>query len=74
MNMPITNKAAFTPIRNIAGEVNMVVSHSPMASGMPARVMMKAKSPALAMMNMITALETTDFFKQSTMSRRVSSR
>ena len=31
-----------------------------MASGMPARVIKNANSPALAMMNMITALLITD--------------
>ena len=34
---------------------------APIASGTPARVIRKANSPALAMMNMITAEEITDF-------------
>ena len=34
-----------------------------MASGTPARVIRYAKRPALAMMNMITDDEITDFFR-----------
>ena len=60
MNMPMMNRAAFTPSRNMAGLCNTCSSQWPIASGTPARVMRKANSPALAMMNMITADEMTD--------------
>jgi hypothetical protein len=55
MNMPIRNSAAFTPSRNRPGFAAPRSSQWPMASGTPARVIRKANSPALAMMNMITA-------------------
>ncbi|MDT4834257.1 hypothetical protein FQZ97_678910 [compost metagenome] len=74
MNMPITNSAAFTPSRNQPGDCNTLVSQMPMASGMPARVMRKANRPALAMMNMITALESTDLRSTVMMSFTLSSR
>ena len=74
MNMPITNSAAFTPSRNHRGDCSTSLSHSPMASGTPARVMMKANRPALAMMNMITALEMTDLRSTGSTSLNDSSR
>ena len=60
MNMPMTNSAALIPSRNSMGDCSTASSQRPMASGTPARVIKKANSPALAMMNMITALEITD--------------
>ncbi|MDT4851923.1 hypothetical protein FQZ97_861320 [compost metagenome] len=60
MNMPITNSAAFTPSRNIVGDFSTSCSQWPMASGTPARVIRNANRPALAMMNMITADDSTD--------------
>ena len=74
MNMPMTNKAAFTPKRNQPGDCKMSLSHRPIASGMPARVIRKANSPALAMMNMITALEMTDLRSTANKSAQRNSR
>ena len=65
MNMPITKRIALTPNRKLALESSTVVIQLPMASGMPARVISNAKRPAFAMMNMITALEITDFFRMA---------
>ncbi len=74
MNMPMTNSAALTPSRNQAGLFSTSASQLPMASGMPARVIRKANSPALAMMNMITALLITLFLNTGTRSAQPSSR
>ena len=60
MNMPMMNSAAFTPSRNMVGDCSTASSQRPIASGTPARVMRKANSPALAMMNMMTADEMAD--------------
>ena len=38
MNMPMTNSAAFTPIRNVNLVSNTCASQTPSASGMPARL------------------------------------
>ena len=48
MNMPITNSAAFTPIRNVSLVSKICASQTPSASGMPARLSRKLKMPALA--------------------------
>jgi hypothetical protein len=45
-----------------------------MASGTPARVIRKANSPALAMMNMITALDNTDLRRMMARSASLISR
>ncbi len=74
MNMPMTNRAALTPRRNKPGDCRMSLSHRPIASGMPARVIKNAKSPALAMMNMMTALEITDLRNTAIRSDHLSSR
>ena len=74
MNLPMMNSAAFTPSRNMVGDFSTSCSHMPMASGTPARVMMKANRPALAMMNMITALEMTDLRSTGSTSLNDSSR
>ena len=47
----------------MTGEVSVALRKSPIASGTPARVIRKLNRPALAMMNMITAEEITDFLK-----------
>ncbi|CPL70616.1 Uncharacterised protein [Bordetella pertussis] len=60
MNMPITNSAAFTPIRKVKWLSNSWLSHTPSASGMPARLSRKLKTPALAITNMMTAVEITE--------------
>jgi hypothetical protein len=71
MNMPMMNSAAFTPSRKKPGDCSTALSHTPMASGTPARVIRKANSPALAMMNMITADEITDLRRMVYRSRRL---
>ena len=63
MNMPIKNSAALIPSKNIPGDFSTSCSQRPIASGTPARVIKNANRPALAIMNMITALDSTDFVK-----------
>ena len=64
----------FTPSKNSAGDCSTASSQRPMASGTPARVSKKANSPALAMMNMMTAEEITDRRITAARSRRPISR
>src|SRR5690606_10856429 len=62
MNMPMMNRAMLTPNKNKTGLVRCSARNFPIMSGTQARVSMKLNSPALAMMNIITADEITDFF------------
>ena len=74
MNMPMTNKAALTPNKKYTGDCSTSCNQAPMAAGTPARVIMNANKPALAMMNMITALEITDLRRMVYMSLKPISR
>ena len=74
MNMPMTNRAALTPIKKSEGDFNTDSSERPIASRTPARVIRKANRPPLAMMNMITALEGTDWRRTVYRSRKLISR
>ena len=60
MNMPIKNKAAFTPSKKLARLVKISASQWPRASGTPARLSKKPNTPALAMMNMMAAVEMAE--------------